>query len=576
MALPTLEDPLYYLANFRKVLDWLTLRYADLLSVEESAFITAFERTPQVSQALLVRMVMRKGVDFRASRLLYAEIGDTIEAAVPLVAAGWVEESATLSIEALFGLATKPEIGADMSAWLTDLGVGRSAGKGAWLATLRAETPEPRTLAEWLPALQDRHYRLTVDAMCERFRLMFFGNLRQHWSEFVLAELGVYRFESVELEAASRAFSRREELEAYHHLHGCRERFDADEPLETLLIDVPRVAFDNDWLERRRGRLIYKLAYRLERQGAFDQALELYRDSSAPESRLRQIRVLEAQQLTEAALALAERAEAAPVSAAESQVMERVLPRLRRKLGQMPARRTEASAPPRLDLVLPRASSVERAVARHLSRDEAPVCYVENVLVNGLFGLLCWEAIFAPLPGAFFHPFHSGPVDLFEADFRARRRELIDTCLAALERGDYVEIIRRRYRDKWGIQSPFVFWEALDEGVLELALQCIPAHHLRLWFERLLGDIRANRAGMPDLIQFWPASEGRPPEGQGLGEPAYRMIEVKGPGDRLQDNQKRWLEFCAAHDMPISVCYVTWECENTGVNSEVSAAGMTS
>lgn len=36
------------------------------------------------------------------------------------------------------------------------------------------------------------------------------------------------------------------------------------------------------------------------------------------------------------------------------------------------------------------------------------------------------------------------------------------------------------------------------------------------------------------------------------------MIEVKGPGDRLQDNQLRWLEFCGDHQMPVTVCYVRW------------------
>jgi hypothetical protein len=36
------------------------------------------------------------------------------------------------------------------------------------------------------------------------------------------------------------------------------------------------------------------------------------------------------------------------------------------------------------------------------------------------------------------------------------------------------------------------------------------------------------------------------------------MIEVKGPGDRLQDNQLRWLEFCHEHQMPVAVCYVQW------------------
>jgi hypothetical protein len=52
---------------------------------------------------------------------------------------------------------------------------------------------------------------------------------------------------------------------------------------------------------------------------------------------------------------------------------------------------------------------------------------------------------------------------------------------------------------------------------------------------------------MPDLIQFWP------------GEQRYCMVEVKGPGDRLQDNQRRWLAFCAEHDMPVEVVRVQWE-----------------
>ncbi|MNP86424.1 VRR-NUC domain protein [compost metagenome] len=69
---------------------------------------------------------------------------------------------------------------------------------------------------------------------------------------------------------------------------------------------------------------------------------------------------------------------------------------------------------------------------------------------------------------------------------------------------------------------------------------------MKACFQRILADIKANRAGMPDLIQFWPQ------------ERRYRLIEVKGPGDRLQDNQLRWLEFCARHGIPVEVCYVQW------------------
>jgi hypothetical protein len=155
------------------------------------------------------------------------------------------------------------------------------------------------------------------------------------------------------------------------------------------------------------------------------------------------------------------------------------------------------------------------------------------------------------VPGAFFHPFHTGPVDLHNADFHRRRQREFDVCLSQLDTDEYLHTINRNFREKAGIQSPFVFWEILSRALLDLALTCIPASHLKKWFERILLDIQSNRAGFPDLIQFWPQ------------EKRYRMIEVKGPGDRLQDNQIRLLDYCMTHEMPVSVCYVRWseDCE---------------
>lgn len=43
------------------------------------------------------------------------------------------------------------------------------------------------------------------------------------------------------------------------------------------------------------------------------------------------------------------------------------------------------------------------------------------------------------------------------------------------------------------------------------------------------------------------------------------MIEVKGPGDRLQDNQKRWLAFFAEQDIPVCVCYVSWSSHDSEI-----------
>ena len=182
----------------------------------------------------------------------------------------------------------------------------------------------------------------------------------------------------------------------------------------------------------------------------------------------------------------------------------------------------------------------------HLGREDAPVYYVENALINALFGLLCWPAIFSAIPGAFFHPFHRAPADLFSADFFARREPAFRACLGQLDGDAYRDTIRANFIGKHGVQSPFLMWEALSAELIDLALDCIPALHLKKWFDRILLDIKANRTGFPDLIQFWPA------------ERRYNMIEVKGPGDRLQDNQLRWIDYCAEHDMPISVCYLEW------------------
>lgn len=540
-----LDDPFYYLNNFMQVLDWLEHRYADVLSIEEQDFIRDFNRLPRESQALLVRLVMRKGVHFRVGKLSYVEIGDIASAAAPLLALGWIDEQSPLPVEEVFEVLLKAEI-------LQCFGDAIDQPKGKksdWLPALSEQFPEEQSFAQWCPALDDRLFSLTVMGLCDRLRLMFFGNLYQDWSEFVLADLGIYTYEKVEFCAESRGLRSREDVDACLFLHSCQQHFEAGEEVAVVVEQINRLELANPWLQRRRAKLLFQIAQHCERMADFSTALGLYRDCAYPGARLRLIRVLERCGEFQLAMDLASHAEQTPENATEHQHLLRVLPRLRRKLGGPPIKRPAPRPMQRLDLQLPRhdpALSVEYYVQAHLADESAPVHYVENSLINSLFGLLCWPAIFAPLPGAFFHPFQRGPVDLHNEDFHARRADLFQACLAELDDGRYAQTIRERYTAKWGVQSPFVFWGALSEELLEQALDCLPAEHLKHWFNRLLLDIKANRAGMPDLIQFWPQHK------------TYRMIEVKGPGDRLQDNQLRWLEFCHEHQMPIAVCYVQW------------------
>ncbi len=541
----TLEDPLYYLHNFRQVLHWLGQRYADLLAPDETQFIQQFDSLPQASQALLVRMVMRKGTHFRASKLNYLEIGCPHAATVPLRALGWVDGQCPLAFEELFALLQKGELLAAFRPWIS-----QPKGKKAdWLEGLAAQFSEPRSFASWCPDLSDTLYSLTVMDLCDRLRLMFFGNLHQDWSEFVLADLGIYTYEKVDICSESRGLRTRADVQGYLFLHQCQQAFESGAALEEVLAQVAALHTDNPWLEKRRAKLLFQLGQYCERSAELALAEQIYRTCAYPGARARLIRVLERQEDYAQAMALASAAQQAPESAAEAQHLLRVIPRLRRKLGEprLPALKRHEVTRLDLELVLPQPlMSVEHCVLAHLSEPDGPVHYVENGLINSLFGLLCWDVIFAPLPGAFFHPFQRGPADLHSEDFHQRRAPLFAACFEQLRDDRYKAVIRQRYAEKWGIQSPFVFWNLLSEALLEQALDCLPAEHLRYWFERLLLDIRANRTGMPDLIQFWPAQK------------RYRMIEVKGPGDRLQDNQLRWLAFCGENQMPVTVCYVRW------------------
>ena len=100
----------YYLHNFCQALDWIRQRYSDLLAAPEYAWLQQFHALPQPSQALLVRMLMRRGPWFRASKLQYDEIGDTAQAAAPLLALQWLQADADMDVATLFDLYTRAEL----------------------------------------------------------------------------------------------------------------------------------------------------------------------------------------------------------------------------------------------------------------------------------------------------------------------------------------------------------------------------------------------------------------------------------------------------------------------------------
>jgi hypothetical protein len=549
--------PPYYLLNFERALAWITERYDDLLSAEERSFVGDFWSTPMASRALLVRMLMRRGVLFRVSGLTYDEIGCPREAAAPLIALGWVDAEAHISLAELFTLTTRPEL----LKIFPRVASAKAARKAQWLDALTPNYPDALPYAAWRRASPDDDcvFHVRIASLCNRLRLMFFGNLHQTWSEFVLADLGVFQYETVSFAASSRAFQKREDVDAYLALQAFREAVEAPKACESsddvdrLLSEIATIETDSHWIESRRAKLLFRIGQQCERRQQWDTALKAYMRSAWPGARHRSMRVLERCGRHDDAFALAMHAARTPESEEENQRVARMLPRLQRQTGQTTVRVCRSAKIERSTIVIGRPAapcSIEYTTRDYLSKPDAPVYYVENALINSLFGLLCWKAIFEALPGAFFHPFQRGPADLHAPDFRSRRASQFARCLAELDNDTYRDTIRMHWQTKFGVQSPFVFWGVLSDELLALALDCLPAAHLKLCFERLLDDVRGNRSGLPDLIRFWPA------------ERRYEMFEVKGPGDRLQDNQVRWLGYCVEHGMPVRVLDVRWTDED--------------
>lgn len=543
--------PDYYLTNFRFLLDWVWERYADLLSTDEQGFIQSFKQLDHDAQCLLVRLSSRKGPLFRHDKLNYSEIKSIDIAAQQLVEAKLLHTNMPIDLDQLANTLTKPELLALFGQQLSGL---KQARKEILVQTLAEQLTEPRTWLDWTYNQFGAAWYLDNQSIISNLLLLFFGNAYQDLTEFVLQDLGLFRYENYPIDHQHRLFKNREELEQYQQLVQLREQLEVDSSIDTLILIAERLPSHcaNEKLQRRRAKLCNRIAYEFERAGEHAIALALYEQSHLSPARERRIRLLEKQgKYTEAWDLLALLLEQ-PLDEQELQVAQRMAPRLAKKLNLTFAKPAPASICTQ-QLELPKimdeqgnALRVEEVVRRSLDSADAPCVYAENVLLGGLFGLWLWPEMFRGIESAFANPFQAAPLDMYQENFVSNRPG-IATLWTLLETDQYHHALRKIWNEKQGIANHFVNWSFLSSELLDIALHSIPAHHLKLIFERLLFDIKNNRSGLPDLIQFYPAQN------------TYRMVEVKGPGDRIQDNQQRWLDYFAQHQIPAEVCYVRWQ-----------------
>lgn len=537
----------YYLRNFHELIRFVYQTYRSVLTDTEQTFFHDFESLPENARRLYIRLVCRSRTDFRLSKLSYAEIPDIVDAAESLSERGFLALDAVTDFDALMQLFTRDELIRELN-----LNTQRQLRRPELVEWIK----ENLTLDKVREALGQGERIVSVkhEAVFAVYRLCFFGNLYQDMTEFVLRDLGLTQFEPYIIDTETRAFQSREQLDAHIQYYLCQDAFASveDASVDNLLEihrSLPEIVPGDLNLRRRVERFSNQIARQLERVGEYETALTLYQAVQRPPSRERQARLLAANVSGEAALVLCRQILEAPIDEEEREFALQFGGRTAKKIKQdwsgLPAYQPE-----KLTLELDRTDQVEIAVAEALC-ENGQCYYTENTLFNAVFGLTFWDIVFAPVPGVFFNPFQSHPTDLFESGFHAQRSDAIARRFAET---DSIEALTHRVKStielKDGIQNPFVYWRYLQPELIELALDRIPLDHWHAVFYRVLQDLRNHRSGFPDLIHF--------PESGG-----YQLVEVKGPGDKLQKNQIRWMRFFAERGIPHQVAYVSWSVDAT-------------
>ena len=192
--------------------------------------------------------------------------------------------------------------------------------------------------------------------------------------------------------------------------------------------------------------------------------------------------------------------------------------------------------------------SVERQALAALADEGMEGFFAENWLWKSLFGLTFWDIVFAPVPGAFQHPFQYGPLDQFEDDFRPRRAALIEERLGWLQNhSDPATPLLERYDAKEGTANPWVSWHPELRRHLVLALEHLKGPQLAAVCDRLSRHPGRYRRGFPDLF-VWKR-----------GKSGFMLYEVKGPGDQLRPEQGAWIDYLNKVGIEAAVLRLKWE-----------------
>ncbi|XP_019608774.2 fanconi-associated nuclease 1 [Rhinolophus sinicus] len=173
----------------------------------------------------------------------------------------------------------------------------------------------------------------------------------------------------------------------------------------------------------------------------------------------------------------------------------------------------------------------------------------EGSTFSTLYGLLLWDVIFMDgIPDVFRNAYQALPLDLCTDSFFASRAPAIEARLQLIQHAP-AESLRAWVAATWQAQegraASIVSWERFTS--LQQAqdlVSCLGGRVLSGVCRRLAMDFRHCRGGLPDLV-VWNSVNHH-----------FKLVEVKGPNDRLSHKQMIWLHELQKLGAAVEVCHV--------------------
>lgn len=210
--------------------------------------------------------------------------------------------------------------------------------------------------------------------------------------------------------------------------------------------------------------------------------------------------------------------------------------------------------------------TIEAAVAARLGELGRSALHAENWLWTSLYALAFRDLYFLPIPGMLPTPRRAGPLDLGTPWFYRHRAEAVDRRLRAIAAegpGRWVEGWAGERLDGLVAAEAVLAWAAGVPGPMAATI-----------LGRMAREGWSAARGLPDLY----LDPGLPTRWEGaipghLG-PGALLAEVKGPTDRLRDDQRRWIDHLIEQQIPVEI----WEVESTSIEyaSEVNSRELAS